>query len=236
MTDRSTSALLRARPHAPAQEPLAAGTHPLAPEGTRRGLLVVPSACDADRPSGLAVLLHGAGGDAAGMAALFAPLIRALPDTVWVFPESRRATWDVIVDDFGPDVAGLDAALASVLARCAIDPGRIVVGGFSDGASYALTLGLANGGLFSAVLAFSPGFDAAPARHGRPRVFVSHGEADGVLPVDRTSRRIVPRLLREGYDVTYLEFDGAHAVPEEIQGRAARWLGWGKPQAQPAAP
>jgi len=236
MTDRSSSALLRARPHAPAQEPLAAGSQPLLPQGRRRGLLVAPSGCRPDRPAALCVLLHGAGGDAAGMAALLAPLVRALPDTVWMFPESRGATWDVILDDFGPDVAGVDAALASVLDRCAIDPARIVVGGFSDGASYALTLGLANGGLFSAILAFSPGFDAAPAHQGRPRVLVSHGDDDRVLPVDRTSRRIVPRLLREGYDVTYLEFDGAHAVPQEIQDRAVRWLGWGNARAQPAAP
>jgi flavin-binding protein dodecin len=29
-------------------------------------------------------------------------------------------------------------------------------------------------------------------------------------------RRIVPRLRRAGYDVTYREFDGGHTVPPEI--------------------
>lgn len=34
--------------------------------------------------------------------------------------------------------------------------------GFSDGASYALSLGLPNGNLFSHIVAFSPGFMRAP--------------------------------------------------------------------------
>ena len=59
-----------------------------------------------------------------------------------------------------------------------------------------------------------PGFEARP-RSGAaaPRWFVSHGTADEVLPIQRTSRRLVPALQREGYDVTYREFDGGHAVP-----------------------
>ncbi len=75
-----------------------------------------------------------------------------------------------------------------------VDPNRISVGGFSDGASYALALGLANGDLFSRVIAFSPGFVPPVPRSGKPRVFVSHGDADAVLPIDRTSRRLVPAL------------------------------------------
>ena len=38
-----------------------------------------------------------------------------------------------------------------------IDPSRIAMAGFSDGASYSLSVGLANGDLFSAVFGFSPG-------------------------------------------------------------------------------
>src|SRR3712207_7903759 len=53
--------------------------------------------------------------------------------------------------------------------------------------------------------AFSPGFVPGSARRGRPAVFVSHGDADDVLPVEQTSRRIVPALRHDGYDVTYRE-------------------------------
>ena len=46
-------------------------------------------------------------------------------------------------------------------------------------ASYALSLGIANGNLFSHVLAFSLGFLAPASQTGSPRIFVSHGTQDG---------------------------------------------------------
>lgn len=218
--------LLRATPHASAAPGAPTGVHPLVDDGARGGLLVVPPGHRRDRPAPLLVLLHGAGGDAAGTLRLLEPLARALPDAILVAPESRAQTWDVIASELGPDLAGLDAALARVFDRYAVDPRRIAIGGFSDGASYALTVGLANGALFRAILAFSPGFEAAPARRGRPRVFVSHGTHDRVLPIDPTSRRIVPALEAGGYEVLYREFDGGHGVPDAVQDGAAGWLGW----------
>jgi phospholipase/carboxylesterase len=55
-------------------------------------------------------------------------------------PDSRDRTWDVILSSFGPDVDYIDRALGSTFQRYAIDPDRIAIGGFSDGASYALPL------------------------------------------------------------------------------------------------
>jgi phospholipase/carboxylesterase len=97
------------------------------------------------------------------------------------------------------------------------------VAGFSDGASYALSLGLANGDLADAVLAFSPGFAAPPARVGRSRVWVSHGTADRVLPVDRCGRRVVAQLSAAGHDVTYEEFDGGHVITPGLVDAALDW-------------
>ena len=99
------------------------------------------------------------------------------------------------------------------------------MGGFSDGASYALSLGLANGDVFDSVVAFSPGFAAPLLRHGSPRIFVSHGTSDSVLPIRACSRTLVPRLEGEGYAVTYQEFDGGHVVPTAAVDEAVRWLG-----------
>jgi predicted esterase len=105
-----------------------------------------------------------------------------------------------------------------------VDPARIAVGGFSDGASYALSLGLANGDLFPRVIAFSPGFVVSAAVHGHPRFFVSHGTADPILPIDECSRVIVPRLRSMGYDVTFREFDGRHEVPADVAQAGMRWM------------
>jgi predicted esterase len=108
------------------------------------------------------------------------------------------------------------------------------VGGFSDGASYALSLGVANGDLFDAVLAFSPGFVAAPGEVGRPRVWISHGTGDRVLPVERCGRRVSRELAAAGYDVTYEEFDGGHVVtPDLVTAALQSWLGAPMSDARP---
>jgi phospholipase/carboxylesterase len=138
-------------------------------------------------------------------------------------PSPRDRTWDVIRSEFGPDVAFLERALRHTFTGVAIDPQRLAIGGFSDGATYGLSLGLVNGDLFSHILAFSPGFVVAPARTGRPSIFVSHGTGDQVLPIDRTSRRLVPALKQAGYDVRYQEFDGPHTVPAPIAREAFGW-------------
>lgn len=187
------------------------------------GLLHVPAGYSPARPAPLVVLLHGAGSDArSGLA-----LLRELANDAGLLllaPTARGRTWDVILDRFGPDVASLDALLEHVFERFAVDRSRVAVGGFSDGASYSLSLGLSNGDLFTHLIAFSPGFMAPGARRGRPAIYVSHGIEDRVLPIERCSRMIVPALRRSGYDVDYREFEGGHAVPPSVARVAVSWL------------
>jgi phospholipase/carboxylesterase len=44
------------------------------------------------------------------------------------------------------------------------------------------------------------------------------------LPIDQTSRRIVPELERNGYEVRYREFAGGHSIPAEIAREAVEWF------------
>lgn len=205
---------LLARPAPPTAE-VAPGLHRLGLDPARDALLYVPTGYRPEQPAPLVLSLHGAGGnERSGLYPL-----HDLADAAGLLllaPASRCQTWDVLFGAYGPDVAFLDGALAATFARCAVDPTRIAIGGFSDGASYALSLGLANGDLFGHVLAFSPGFMAPAVRIGRPRIFVSHGTNDEVLPIDLCSRRLVPQIQATGYDVYYREFDGPHTVPPEI--------------------
>lgn len=168
-------------------------------------------------------MLHGAGGD--GMGGL-APFHRRADESglILLAPESRGRTWDVLLGGYGPDVDFIDRALAHTFDRYAVDAEQVSAEGFSDGASYALGLGLANGDLFRRIVAFSPGFAPSPRGDRRPEVFVSHGTADEILPIDRCSRRIVPALREQGYDVRFLEFEGGHEVPEDIVDDALAWL------------
>src|SRR6185437_10263918 len=144
--------------------------------------------------------------------------------------DSRGPTWDVIIGGYGPDVQFIDRALAQTYDTCAIAPKRIAMGGFSDGASYALSLGLTNGDLFSHIIAFSPGFMVPLERRGQPHIFVAHGVNDQILPIDRCGRRVVRALRHAGYDVDYHEFDGPHTVPPEIASGAVTWLTRRRPQ------
>ena len=193
--------------------------------GAPAGYLYVPAAGHRDGPLPLVLLLHGAGEDARdGLAQLRGQADEA--GLALLAVGSRGPTWDLILGRgrFGGDVARVDHALEVAFSLCDVDPARVGVAGYSDGASYALALGLANGDLFSRVVAFSPGFLAAYARTGSPAIFVAHGRGDGWLPIGICSRRIVPQLETAGYRVRYEEFDGGHVVPPGIAREAARWL------------
>ena len=184
--------------------------------GERSTLLYVPTGYRPDRPVPLVVMLHGAGGVAAHSIGLVERHAEQ-HGIIVLAPTSQGPSWDIISGRrYGPDIRSIDAALARVFAQYIVDPGRVAVGGFSDGASYALSLGLINGKLFSHVIAFSPGFMALTRNDGRPRVFISHGVGDRVLPIDVCSRRLAPQVRAAGYDLDYREFAGGHTVPEEM--------------------
>ncbi|WP_135470004.1 alpha/beta hydrolase [Crenalkalicoccus roseus] len=214
---------LQARPRRVAEAapwPLPPGLHPLGQGGARDGRLRVPAAPGAGALP-LIVMLHGHGGGAERMLRRLGPVAEA---GLVALPESLGATWDVLEGGYGPDVARLDAALARLFAAWPVDPARLAIGGFSDGASYALSLALMNGDLFSHALAFSPGFAAPLGIEGRVRIFISHGRADPILPIGTCSRRLVPGLRRAGFPLRYLEFEGGHEIPEAVAREARDFL------------
>ena len=214
---------LLSRPGPPNQAAFPAGLHPLEMDGQRDGLYYVPASSKPDRPAPLVVMLHGAGSTAHNGLAPLLPFAER-HGLLLLAPDSRLRTWDVIMGSYGPDVRFLDRALDWLFQRHTVDATHLAIGGFSDGASYALSLGLSNGDLFTHILAFSPGFMRPARRQGKPQVYVSHGKFDTVLPIDRCSRVIVPRLEHEGYEVRYHEFNGIHTVPKSIADEAVNWF------------
>ncbi len=228
MTERaigseSREGRLLAHPHSPTR-PGSTGLHRPRLAGQQDALVWVPGSYDRAAPAPLIVLLHGAGGNAQGGLRLVGTLADEY-GVILVAPASRGQSWDLLHAGWGPDVETVDRALAFAFDHYAIDRTRLAIGGFSDGASYALSLGITNGALFSHLLAFSPGFVAPAAHRGRPKIFISHGTGDTVLRIGSCSRRIVPALERMGYAVAYREFDGAHTVPAGVVREALTWLG-----------
>jgi len=213
---------LRARPHPP-KSSIAPGLQSLGLTSERDTQLFVPRNYRAAQATPLIVGLHGA----TQSNAVIWRILQAAADQHGVLllaPNSRAITWDLVRGEFGPDELLLDRALEWTFDRCNVDPQRVVIAGFSDGASAALSLGLINGDLFPRVMAFSPGFVVEGPHHGKPAIFISHGTRDEILPIDQTSRRIVPALQAQGYDVTFREFDGPHWAPPEMVDAAMRWM------------
>ena len=202
----------------------APGLYPLQLGVSRDGLLYVPTSYKPEVAAPIALLLHGAG---RASNELVTPM-RGYADRVGLVllaVDSRAGTWDAVANGvFFDDVTFIERAFAFAIDRVRVDASRIRIAGFSDGGSYSLSLGLINGDLFTRVAAFSPGFVIDGPRNGKPKFFMTHGTRDSILPIDQTSRQIVPALKQLGYDVTYSEFDGGHGVTEALLEQATTWL------------
>ena len=188
-------------------------------------VVYVPERVVRDRPTPLLVFLHGA----LRTVDTFVEGHRAPADAAGVIVLAPFAagsgTWDAIRGSFGPDPKVINESLRWVFDRWTIDPARIVLSGFSDGGTYTLAIGRANGDFFSRVVAYSPGFLIDVPAAGKPPFLVTHGTDDTVLPIDATSRVIVPELRSRGYTVDYREFKGPHAVPGSVVNELVAQLG-----------
>jgi predicted esterase len=189
----------------------------------RDGYLYVPESYSSDTATPLLVALHGAGGEAENWESYY----QRAEDRgmILLTPDARLYTWDRSLEGFGRDVAFIDSALRHTFERCRIDPERIALAGFSEGASYSLSLGVSNGDLFTHLIAYSPGYyRPEDPIVGNPPIYVSHGVDDFRHLVSLSRDQIVPALREAGYDVTYREFDGYHEVPAEITEEALDWF------------
>lgn len=187
-------------------------------------------------PAPVLLLLHGAGGEGRRMIQGF----RATADRdglVLLAPKSAGRTWDMILATAaaqgargtfrfsGGDADRVEGALRRLGERASLDPERVALAGFSDGASYALSLGPTRPDLYRALVAFSPGFVARPGgARGLQPVFIAHGRSDPILAYDRSRNSIVPDLRAAGHRVTFRPFDGGHFMPAEAIDEAIRFL------------
>jgi len=188
----------------------------------RDGSMYVPKGYKPGVPVPAMMLLHGFAGSADDMTRLF-PLAEEF-GVVMILPESRGVTWGRGTPGFDEDVHYLGPAYRHVAGLIDIDEGRVGLGGVSDGAGYALSMGLAYGDSFNHILVFAGGRMTPFRKQGKPRLFFSHGVDDTQMPIEHTARKFVPQLKAEGYDVTYREYLGGHRVPPEEFREAFKWF------------
>lgn len=214
----------------------AAGRGPgRAPAGARAALDVagtprtyrqhVPAGLDPARPVPLLLVFHGAGSNADDMArgSGFDALADAVPMVV-VYPEAVGGRFDVASTD-SADLRFVDALLADLKGRHAIDPRRVFASGFSNGAAFCYRLAASRPGLLAAI---------APVAGYLPPVGAT-GEAVPLLHVHGSAdRRVAAPGLGEGDAIaTWARRNGATRGPEvgEAAGfpglmvRRADWAG-----------
>ena len=174
--------------------------------------------------------MHGRGADEHDLAPLLqgldpdGNLLGVLPRGPLALPPGGRH-WYVLREVGSPDretflqtFALLSDWLDGVLAEKEITPDRLVVGGFSQGAVMAYSLGLAAGRPRPAgILAFSgfiprvDGFELdLDGRTGLP-VSISHGSLDPIISVE-FARQARTRLEAAGLAVRYREDPVPHTI------------------------
>lgn len=191
--------------------------------GDKHGLLYVPESYSSDVKMPLFIALHGASGSSSFWKSYYDRAEER--GFILLALDSKKYTWDAIIKGYAEDLERIDKSLKYVFKRCFIHEENVALAGYSDGATYTLSLGPSNGDLFTHLIAFSPGyFIHSEPLVGKPIIYVSHGDSDPVLSVETTRDQIVPYFSNDGYDVTYYEFRGGHTVPAFVSEQSLDWF------------
>lgn len=195
--------------------------------GPQRALLLTPNEIDPARRYPLFVVLHGAG----RQDELLARTFQSEPENrqaLFLIPRSLHPTWDLIAGAGRPDLDFLTHALDLVQRRYPVDPDARALIGYSDGASYGLSVGLSNPHVFSAVLGWAAGFkviEEPPAGSPKPRILLEYGTHDPLFPFEHVALPMRDDLERLGYDVAFLvDQNGKHWPRGDFHSDALDWF------------
>ena len=205
-----------------------------APAGTGRiqhdeqlAWVVTPPAIEPGRAYPLVVVLHGAGRQDE---MIVKGLQAERTEAIFVVPRSLGMTWDLIEGTDAPDLRFLDGVLHSLYRRYRIDPAKRALAGYSDGASYALAIGLSNPRTFAAVMAWAAGFLAIDTPNlkpddPKPRVLLEYGTHDQLFPFERVAVPMREVLERMGYPLEFrVDEGGIHWPRREFLSDALAWF------------
>jgi phospholipase/carboxylesterase len=208
-----------------------------APDARGGFTLFVPESYDG-APLPLVVALHGGSGHGADFVWTWLREARSRRFLL-LSPTSRGPTWSLAAPD--RDAAPLDAMIAFVRERWAVDSRRILVTGLSDGATYALLYGLRAEAPCTALAPISGVLHPANFANGNlarargRRIHLVHGALDWMFPID-LARAAAAELRRAGADLVFREIaDLSHTYPRDENGGILAWFDPGLALAEPPA-
>ena len=190
--------------------------------------LFVPEDWDGAGAMPVVVALHGGHGH--GRDFLWSWLREARATGALVLsPTSVERTWSIMGGE-DVDAGRLGDMLSSVGERYPIDRSRVLLTGMSDGGTYALLCGLAEGAPFThlapacgALHPFLLANGGLERARGRP-IYLIHGALDWMFPVGM-ARMGAEALEAAGARVTYRELeDLSHTYPRDENPRILAWL------------
>jgi phospholipase/carboxylesterase len=189
------------------------------------------------------VLLHGFGAPGEDLVGLWR-VLRAPPETRFVFPAGLlslasegygpgRAWWRIdmaaiqrgeprLVTEVPKGLAeartAVNALLDYIENEWKVPSGRVVLGGFSQGAMLSLDVALRRRSTLGGVVLMSGTLIAADewrtllGAGPLPPMFQSHGREDPLLPF-AVAEALRDTLMKAGAEVTWVPFRGGHEIP-----------------------
>jgi phospholipase/carboxylesterase len=125
--------------------------------------------------------------------------------------------------------AQVSSFLDALVERFAIAPGKLVLGGFSQGAMLSLDVGLHRAQPPAGLILMSGTLIAAaewqprmPQLAGVP-ILMSHGRQDPLLPF-ATSEQLRDQLRAAGADLEWIPFHGGHTIAPNVVDGVAHFL------------
>jgi predicted esterase len=197
--------------------------------GESRALLLTPDEIDPDQLYPLITVLHGAGRQDEQLAKVF----RDEPErrqALFLIPRSVLPTWDLIAGAGRPDLDFLEYAYDLIYRRYPVDEKGQALVGYSDGASYGLSVGLSNPNIFSAVMGWAAGFEVADretigSTAAKPRVLLEYGTHDPLFPFERVALPMRAHLEQLGYSVEFrVDQGGKHWPSSTFHSEALDWF------------
>ena len=205
----------------------------------------LPEGYDKDKAYPLIVALHGFGSDPESFVRLYdrfenPQFIYAAPQAMYPYLRGNEQgySWTAPLPHEDPVhkrswsesedyVAGLVRHLKKMY-----NVSEVYLLGFSQGCGLAYTAGIKNHELFKGLICFGGWFsedwlvDEAGIDLGKMnhlRVFIGHGNKDEMVKIEEGTKA-KDILEKNGYEVTFYEFDGPHAVPAEALLEVQKWM------------